>query len=365
VSLEILALKNWFPQFKDKPLIISGPCSAETEEQLNQTVDAISKTNKVDVIRAGVWKSRTRPGTFQGVGKEALKWLKSMKERTGLLATTEVITPEDVEECLKFGIDILWVGARTTSNPVYTQKIADALKGVDVPVMIKNPIHPELDLWIGTLERFNKVGLKRLAAIHRGFHPFEKARFRNVPRWEIPIELKRRFPDLPIICDPSHIAGKREFVQEISQKALFLNMDGLMVESHINPKEALSDAKQQLNPGELLAMLENLSISRPESDHENGKLAELRTIIDELDDKLIETLSERFKIVDEIAKVKCERNLSIFQLRRWEETLAKSMNSGHKIGLNEDFIKNILSIIHIESIQYQNEVIKKLKCDGE
>jgi len=358
--MKLVKLKDWFDCNLDYPLIISGPCSAENEDQLISTALAIQKTGKVKILRAGVWKPRTRPGSFEGAGNIALQWLKKAKEMTGLLTTVEVTTPEDIEACLKHGIDILWIGARSTSNPVYVRKLAEALKGVDIPVLIKNPVYPDIDLWVGTIERFYNSGIRRLAAVHRGFFPFEKTSLRNIPKWEIPIELKRRILEIPLICDPSHIAGHTAFIYEISQKALYLGMDGLMIECHINPKVALSDAKQQLTPDELTELLGKLHFTREDKTIVKPfkDLEMYREQLDSIDLQLIELLAQRMEIVEKIGVLKSHENLSIFQLRRWQKVIEQNLKVGKKLGLSKDFLLKLISLIHYESIQRQDEIIK-------
>ncbi len=358
--LDITPITDWFEQLKDKPVIISGPCSAETEQQLLSTAREIRKINLVSILRAGIWKPRTRPGTFEGVGKIGLQWLQKVKEETGLLTTVEVATPEHIEQCLKHNIDILWIGARTTSNPFSVQELANTLKGTDISVLVKNPVNPDIDLWIGALERFNKAGIKKLAAIHRGFYPFERTSLRNIPKWEIPIELKSRFHNLPVICDPSHISGTTEYIENIAQKALDLNFDGLMIETHIDPANALSDAKQQLNPRDLKNLLNNLVFRKPTSDNIDflNNLEQYREQIDSIDTQMLELMAQRMKIVEQIGKYKCENNVTILQLRRWEKIISTRTGFGKKLGLSVDFIKKLLQLVHKESIQKQTEVMK-------
>jgi len=366
-GIEIKGINNWFEGIPLKPLIISGPCSAETEEQLLLTAKAVAKIDKVKVLRAGIWKPRTRPGSFEGVGTIGLQWMKIARKESGLLTTVEVTTPEDIEECLKAEIDILWIGARSSSNPVYIRKLAEALKGVDIPLLIKNPIHPDIDLWMGTIERFYDAGIRRMAAVHRGFSPFEKTSLRNIPKWEIPIELKRRIPALSIICDPSHIAGNTEYIFEISQKALYLGMEGLMIESHINPGMALSDAKQQLTPAELALLLDKLVFTCCQDEFEKAgmeqfrsELEMLREQLNSIDQQMVELLAQRMDVVKGIAEYKMKHNMSIFQLRRWRQTLELNTGLGKKMGLSEDFLVKLISLIHMESIQKQDEIIREI-----
>ncbi|MBL6964533.1 MAG: bifunctional 3-deoxy-7-phosphoheptulonate synthase/chorismate mutase type II [Bacteroidetes bacterium] len=360
-TLNLQPISSWNNSLSKKPLIISGPCSAESQEQLLSTARELKKIERVKVIRAGIWKPRTSPNSFEGVGVIGLEWLKLAKKETGLLTTVEVTTPEDIEECLKNEVDILWIGARSSSNPVFIRKLADSLRGIDIPVLVKNPIHPDMELWIGTLERFNKVGINKLAAIHRGFYPFEKTALRNIPKWEIPLELKRRYPDLPIICDPSHIAGNVDSIFEIAQKALYLGMDGLMIESHIDPPSALSDAEQQLSPDQLEFLLSNLIYSHFvfESNLKHDKLEMFREQLDSIDQQMIELLSKRMEIVGQIGEYKKQNNLTIFQLRRFQKTINLNTRIGRKLGLSRDFLVKLISMIHMESIIKQNEVMSR------
>jgi len=359
LDLNIENKADWLPQ--KTPLIISGPCSVESEEQVLSTAQEISKSGKVSILRGGIWKPRTRPNSFEGVGEEGLKWLKQAGNKVGLPVATEVANAEHVEACLKNNIDILWVGARTTVNPFSIQEIADALKGVDIPVMVKNPITPDLNLWVGALERINAAGINKLAAIHRGFSSFDKSSYRNAPMWEFPIELKLMCPEIPMFCDPSHIAGDKELISYVSQKALDLNMEGLMLESHINPLEAKSDAKQQLTPVELENLLNQLIIREKDAGDEEfiNKLEQLRTIIDELDEELINKFSSRMEIIEKIGKYKSANNVTIFQLERWESILANRSFLAEKVGLSDDFIKKMLELIHQESIRVQTKIMNK------
>lgn len=346
-----------------KPLIIAGPCSAESQEQVMEVAKVLASSGKVAIFRAGVWKPRTRPGAFEGKGAEALEWLNKVKKETGLPVAVEVANPKHVEEALKNSIDVLWIGARTTVNPFYVQEIAEALKGVDIPVMVKNPIHPELQLWIGALERFNKVGINKLIAIHRGFYSYGKSEFRNPPQWEIPIALKVEFPDLPVICDPSHISGKADMIEEVAQKAIDLNMDGLMIETHPNPSLALSDAKQQITPQKLIAIIENLKIRQKHSksiEFEN-LLEEYRSKINEIDEELLKILERRMDVVEKIGLYKYENNIAVFQLERWAEILKTRKAAGYKLGLSDSFIQSVFQLIHAESIRIQTELSKENK----
>lgn len=353
-------LANWLPKAA-RPVIISGPCSAETEEQVIQTARELAALGRVSLLRAGIWKPRTRPNSFEGVGSVGLAWLKRAGIETGMPVTTEVANAEHVEQCLKAGIDVLWVGARTTANPFSVQEIADSLKGVDIPVMVKNPINPDLQLWIGALERLNGAGITKLGAIHRGFSTDEKSPFRNTPRWGTAIELKRLFPELPIICDPSHIAGDRELLALVAQKALDMDFDGLMIESHIRPGMALSDARQQVTPVQLEALLNGLIVrsSRSENPEFRNLLEELRQEIDVLDDELFEKLSARMAIAEKIGYYKKDHQVTILQIERWDAIIQKHGGNGAALGLDEEFVKNVLKLIHKESIRRQTRVMNK------
>ncbi len=346
------------------PFIISGPCGVESEDQIHATAEALRKYN-VHVLRGGIWKPRTRPGSFQGIGAEGLTWLKEAGRKNNLPVAVEVASPKHVEETLHAGIDVLWIGARTTVNPFLVQEIADALKGVDVPVMVKNPINPELELWIGAIERIYKTGVQRIAAVHRGFSTYEKTKYRNVPNWQIPIELKRRFPELPFICDPSHICGKREMIQSVSQTALDLNYDGLMIESHINPDHALSDAKQQLTPAALGKILESLIIRQPSTNDIIfiNLLEELRDKIDVMDTALLEMISERMNVAREIGRYKKENNMTILQVERWNEILTTRLQAGLNKELTGDFIVKLYALIHDESIRQQTNVMNSMDAE--
>jgi len=357
--LDIVPLSAWFG-LAEKPLVISGPCSAETEEQLLSTAHGLAQAKQVKIFRAGIWKPRTRPSAFQGVGEAGLKWLQRVKQETGLLTTVEVATPQHAELALKYGIDVLWIGARTVVNPFSVQEVAEALQGIPNPVMVKNPICPDLQLWIGALERINRVGIIKLAAIHRGFYSFIKTPYRNPPMWEIPIELKRIFPHLPIVVDPSHICGRTDLLQEIAQRALDLSMDGLMLESHINPSTALSDANQQITPQQLTMLLDSLTVRREKgsSPFEN-RLEELRSQIDEIDTELLEILSRRMQIVTEIGKTKKSNNITIFQIERWRTIINQRLADGAKRGLSVEFLKSLLELVHSESIRIQTGIINE------
>ena len=340
----------------ERPIVIAGPCSAETEEQVINTARSLADRG-TKIFRAGIWKPRTKPGGFEGIGVDGLPWLKQVKEEPGMLVATEVATAKHVYECLKAGIDILWIGARTTANPIAVQEIADALKGVDIPVLIKNPVNPDLELWIGALERINGAGLKRLAVIHRGFSSYDKKIYRNLPQWHIPIELRRRIPELPIFCDPSHIGGKRELVAPLCQQAMDLGFDGLIIESHCNPDQAWSDASQQVTPDVLNYILDLLVIREGKQSTES--LNELRHQIDECDNQIIEVLAKRMRVCREIGTFKKEHDMTILQTVRYNEILDKRGAQGALCGMGSDFIKKVFEAIHEESVRQQMEIINK------
>lgn len=340
-----------------RPLVISGPCSAETEEQTLATAKELSAIG-VKVFRSGIWKPRTRPGAFEGVGTSGLPWLKRVKEETGMYVGIEVATAHHVYEAIKHGIDILWIGARTSANPFAVQEIADALKGIDIPVLVKNPINPDLNLWIGALERINNAGITQLAAIHRGFSTYDKSEYRNHPQWQIPIELHRRFPDLPIICDPSHIGGDRKLIERISQDAMDLSFDGLIIESHVCPDDAWSDASQQITPAHLKEILENLVLRSPKiGDRPRNELDSLRVKIDTLDNQILDIFKERMNVAEAIGRYKFENNITILQSRRYGEVIKDRKDRALARGLNSDFITGIFESIHKESISCQSRVM--------
>lgn len=354
---------NEWGVFGKKPLIISGPCSAETEEQVLSIARQLHAIG-VNVFRAGIWKPRTRPNSFEGVGSIGLNWLKTVKQETGMPITVEVANVKHVYEALKAGVDILWIGARTSVNPFAVQEIADALQGVDIPVFVKNPINPDLELWIGAMERINKAGITKIGAIHRGFSSYEHSKFRNPPQWQIPIELKKRFPKIPIICDPSHIGGTRELIAPLSQKALDLDMDGLMIESHHLPDEAWSDAKQQITPQTLKKLLDSLVIR--EVKPKNVSLTDLENLrhkIDKYDEELLEILGKRMKSVEEIAEYKKQNDMTILQTIRWTSILNSRINQGKQLGLSEEVVEMIFKIIHEESINKQEIIFNSKNHD--
>ena len=342
-----------------KPYLIAGPCSAESENQLLTIAKAVEGT--ADIFRAGVWKPRTKPNSFEGIGKDALSWLKTIQQETSLKVVTEVATAKHVELCLESGVDMLWIGARTTVNPFYVQEIAEALRGVDIPVFVKNPIHPELGLWLGAFERLHKVGVKQLAAIHRGFYSYEKVAFRNDPKWEIPIKLREEIRDLPIICDPSHIAGKAALVGDIAQTAMDINLDGLMIETHHNPSAALSDAEQQVTPKELNSIMNNLVLrdTKLRDEEFKGRLLNFRNQIDNFDIKIIELLDSRKQVVEHIANFKNENKLTIFQIDRWFEILNTRKENANLLGVDEQMVEEIFALIHKYSILTQTKIMRK------
>jgi chorismate mutase len=345
--------------WKKRPLIISGPCSAETEEQVIETAKRLAATGKVDMLRAGIWKPRTRPGSFEGIGTKGLPWMQQAKKLTGLPITVEVATGKQVEDALHFGVDVLWIGARTTVNPFSVQEVADALRGVEVPVLIKNPINPDLELWIGAVERVAKAGIKDIGLIHRGFSSYGNSEYRNAPMWHLAIEMKRRNPDLLMINDPSHICGRRDILQEVAQKAIDLDYDGLIIESHIDPDAAWSDAKQQITPEQVGEMLSSIIWRREDvaSEEYHAALEKLRNQINHLDDELMQILSQRMKVAEKIGQYKKENNITILQTNRWNEILERACQKGEKLGLSKEFITKYFDAVHLESINHQTKVL--------
>lgn len=354
MELELEPLK--LPSDNKRPFIIAGPCSAETEEQILTTAHQLADRG-CHMFRAGVWKPRTKPGGFEGNGEKALPWLKRVKEETGMLVSTEVATPEHVELALKYGVDILWIGARTSANPFAVQALADSLRGIDIPVFVKNPVNPDLELWIGAMERINQAGIKRMAAIHRGFSSYDKKIYRNLPMWQIAIELHRRIPELPLICDPSHIGGRRELIAPLCQQAMDLGFDGLIVESHCDPDKAWSDAKQQVTP-DVLDYILNLLVIRDETVSTEG-IVELRKQIDELDNQLMELLAKRMRICREIGQYKKEHNMTVLQTARYNEILDKRGAQGALCGMDAEFVQNVFEQVHEESVRQQMEIINQ------
>lgn len=354
---KISVMEKW----TKRPLIISGPCSAETEDQVVNTAVALANTGKIDILRAGIWKPRTKPGSFEGIGVKGLPWLVKAREITGLPVAVEVANSRHVENALQFDIDILWIGARTTVNPFSVQEICDALRGTDIPVLIKNPINPDLELWSGGIERLAKVGIRNIGMIHRGFSSYGNTEYRNAPMWHLPIEMKRRFPDMLLVCDPSHICGNRTGLQTIAQESIDLGFGGLMIESHCDPDNAWSDAKQQITPDVLKGLLETL-VWRDETSHREdflNALAKLREQINQIDDELLTLISQRMKIADKIGNYKKDNKITILQTNRWNEILAKAFVKGDKFGLSKDFITKYFDAIHMESINHQNKIMNE------
>jgi chorismate mutase len=342
-----------------RPLIISGPCSAETEEQVLETASRLAKTGKVDMIRAGIWKPRTRPGSFEGIGTKGLAWMQQARKLTGLPVTVEVATGKQVEDALHFDVDVLWIGARTTVNPFSVQEVADALRGVDVPVLIKNPINPDLELWTGAVERVAKAGINQIGLIHRGFSSYGNTEYRNAPMWHLAIEMKRRNPGLMMINDPSHISGRRDILLDVAQKAIDLDFDGLIIESHIDPDKAWSDAKQQVTPERLAEMLDSIKWRHETTTEKEfiDALAKLREQINHIDDELIQLMGQRMKVADKIGAYKKENNITILQTNRWNAILEKAFAKGEKLGLSKEFITKYYDAVHMESINHQNKIM--------
>lgn len=339
-----------------RPIVIAGPCSAETEEQTLTTARQLAQ-NGIKIFRAGIWKPRTKPGGFEGIGVEGLQWLRRVKNETGMYVATEVATAKHVYEALKYGIDVLWIGARTTANPFAVQEIADALRGVDIPILIKNPVNPDIELWMGAIERIYNAGLHQLAAVHRGFSSYDKKVYRNQPQWHIPIELHRRLPDLPLFCDPSHIGGKRELIAPLSQQAMDLQFDGLIIESHCAPDNAWSDKAQQLSPEVLDVILRKLVLREMKQTTED--LVDLRREIDSIDNELLELLAKRMRISSEIGTYKKEHGIAVLQTGRYNEILEKRIASGERLGMSREFMRTFLEAIHEESVRVQVELMNK------
>lgn len=341
----------------DYPLVIAGPCSVESEQQIMDTARQLASLPEVRVLRGGIWKPRTRPGEFQGIGEPALKWMKNAARETGLLTAVEVAAPSHVEAALRNGIDILWIGARTTVNPFSVQELASSLQGVDIPVMVKNPVNPDLMLWIGALERFNNAGIHKLSAIHRGFSHYTNSPYRNLPHWEIPIEMKRLVPELPVICDPSHICGSRSLIPSIVQLAIELEFDGLMIEVHPDPDQALTDREQQITVPDLADILSHLHLKDAKKPvFDIPELLVLRNQIDEIDHELIRILAKRMALVTAISEIKKANNLSVLQIHRWSEVMADRISTGNQSGLSSDFIRDVMQAIHAESLRIQGVV---------
>ena len=358
-KLDIVPLYEWGMFTEPRPSVVAGPCSAESEEQVMETAKGL-KDLGINVYRAGIWKPRTHPGSFEGVGAPGLKWMQRAKKEYGLKISTEVASEKHVFECLKYGVDLVWLGARTTANPFLVQEIADALKDTDIPVLVKNPVNPDIDLWIGALERLNRAGIRKLGVIHRGFSTADKIKYRNDPQWQMAIELRSRHPELPFFVDPSHMAGCKDYIRELSQRSLDLGFEGLMIESHCNPSCALSDAKQQLTPAELSDLLYNqITVRDSDSDAKEWKdnIDQLRAKIDILDENLLYTLGARMKVSRQIGEYKKNNNIAILQTSRWDKVLAKVVAKGEEYGLSEKFLTDVFNAIHEASVEIQNQVI--------
>jgi chorismate mutase len=355
--MDILPLKSW-EMVRDTPIAIAGPCSAETEEQLFETCKAIKELD-ITMLRAGIWKPRTRPNSFEGIGEIGLEWFRNVKRELNMPITTEVATAQHVEMALKYDVDVLWIGARSTANPFTVQDIADVLKGVDIPVIVKNPVNPDLSLWLGAVERLYNSGLRRIAALHRGFSSHEKTKYRNQPMWQIAINLKSTVPNLPMLCDPSHIGGSRDLILPISQKAIDLNYDGLMIETHWKPDEAWSDASQQVTPARLGEILNTIKIRKPSSDDPifNTQLEDLRDKIDRVDREILEALAARMGLVEKIGEYKKDNNVTAFQADRWIKVFQTRPQWGEQLHLHKPFVEMLLKLIHDESIRIQTKIL--------
>lgn len=354
-------LKSWLKDYNlNHPMVIAGPCSAETEAQMLDAAFQL-KDSKTSIFRAGIWKPRTRPGNFEGVGAIGLKWLQTVKQETGLQTATEVANANHVELALEHDVDVLWIGARTTVNPFMVQELANALAGVDKPVLVKNPVNPDLALWLGAVERLYKSNIRKLGVIHRGFSSYEKSKYRNKPEWQIPIELQNQFPDLPLFVDPSHIGGRRDLILELCQKALDLNYDGMMIETHPTPEKAWSDAEQQVTPDRLKEILKSLVVRDPQIEGVKyvNELEKLRTKIDSFDDTLLRVLGERMTIVEDIGRLKKSQNVAVLQNARWHEILRKMVEMGEKENLSAEFVTKIFQAIHQESINHQEQIMNQ------
>lgn len=362
--LEFTPIAQWYDNLAT-PLIIAGPCSAESEQQVLQTATALAKSQQVSVFRAGVWKPRTRPGGFEGAGVEALKWLQRVKHETGLRLSTEVALPEHVRMATNHGVDMVWVGARTAANPFSIDQLAAELALANIPVLVKNPVTPDLELWIGAIERLQRAGVRKIAAVHRGFYPYAQTHLRNIPKWEVAIDLKSRLPQLPIIGDPSHIAGRAELVPELAQHALNLSFDGLMIEVHPSPSTALSDARQQLSPEAFASMLNLLRFPTPSSTDSNyiSLIEQARSSIDSIDIQILELLSNRMRLIEQIGRCKQRNNVTVVQQQRWERIRESRTELGIKLGLREEYITSLLELVHKESIKRQAEIIKGDKSE--
>lgn len=362
-KLDIVPLYEWGMFTEPKPSVVAGPCSAESEEQVMETAKGLKELG-INVLRAGIWKPRTHPGCFEGIGPEGLKWMQKARNEYGLKIATEVASEKHVAECMKHGIDLVWIGARTTANPFLVQEIADALKGTDIPVLVKNPVNADLDLWIGALERLNLAGIKKLGVIHRGFSTFDKIQYRNDPQWQVAIELRSRYPELPFFVDPSHMGGNRDYILEISQRSLDLGFEGLMIESHCNPSVALSDAKQQLTPAELKDLLHNQIVVRDkdsDSPEWRENIDQLRVKIDVIDENILYALGSRMNVSRQIGEYKKSNNVAIIQPARWDALIGKVVEKGKEYGLPEKFLNDVFNAIHEASVEIQNEIISGKK----
>ena len=361
-AFDIVPLQDWGFNIK-RPFIVSGPCSCETEEQMLETAERLAGQG-IAALRAGIWKPRTRPGMFEGIGKEGLGWLVNAGKAAGLPTTVEVATAKHVEDSLEAGVDILWVGARTTVNPFSVQEIADALRGVDVPVLVKNPLNPDLQLWIGSMERIHAAGIKKLGAIHRGFSSYEKSKYRNKPMWELPIELRRLHPNMPIVVDPSHICGERTLIPSVAQKALDLDFDGLMIESHRDPDNAWSDAKQQVTPERLGEIISALVVRQSKlDDYAENQLETLRAQIDRIDNYMLEIMGERMDIARKIGEFKRDNGITILQTNRWDEIINDRAEKAAKKDLTRDFVIHMMEAIHQESIRHQTKIMNDMLAE--
>lgn len=360
--MEFPKLKSWFEGSDNYPFIIAGPCSAESEDQIMSAASFLKGMN-VNIFRAGIWKPRTRPGTFNGVGIKALRWLQRVQSECDMKIAVEVASPKHIDACLKHGIDVLWIGARTVSNPFSVEEISEALRGVDIPVLIKNPLNPDIDLWHGAVERIYSAGIRKIAAVHRGFSPFERTLYRNMPKWEIPIELRQRLQTLPVICDPSHIAGRADLVPVISQKALDLTMDGLMIEVHPDPPAALSDSAQQLSFDQFRSLMSKLIIRQSTTDDKGfmNQLVELRNQVDSIDYQIIELIASRMNISEKMGEYKFKNNVAVLQMERWMEILRTRTEHGIHLHMEPAYIERLMTLLHQESIRIQTAILDDLK----
>lgn len=356
-SFYLYHMNNVFDIIK-RPILIAGPCSVETEEQFIETALRLKAAGNADILRGGIWKPRTRPNSFEGIGAKGLPWMVKAREQTGIPLTVEVAKARHVELCLDFGIDMLWIGARTTVNPFAVQEIADALRGTNTPIMVKNPINPDLALWLGAVERLEKVGLEQIGAIHRGFSNYSEHYYRNRPNWQIPIAFREARPEIPMLCDPSHICGRRDTLYEVSQTAMDLNFDGLMVESHITPDEAWSDAAQQITPEVLKDLIQSIVV-RDDEFQDKALLHEMRQDIDSLDDQIVQLLGERMKLALKVGKEKKAQNITILDEKRWKDIRDKYHERGLALGLGANFLDKLVGQIHLESIKQQSKYFQK------